>query len=93
VISTRISSKNKGQTAVFVNSETKATHDTLWSDKMRYEIGTIKKTEYEADIEYSEPLILNTYPDAVELRCARNRDERILGFLGVADKNLEMQED
>ncbi len=44
----------------------------------------------EEDIEYFKPLILNTYLDAVELRCVRNNQNRIIGFLGVADDNLEM---
>ncbi|WP_077401454.1 GNAT family N-acetyltransferase [Cellulophaga omnivescoria] len=44
----------------------------------------------EEDIEYFRPLILNTYLDAVELRCIRNNDKKIVGFLGVADQNLEM---
>lgn len=44
----------------------------------------------EEDILYFRPLILNTYLDAVELRCARDGQGKILGFLGVADHNLEM---
>lgn len=44
----------------------------------------------EEDIEYFKPLILNTYFDAVELRCIKNNDEKIVGFLGVAEQNLEM---
>ncbi len=44
----------------------------------------------EEDIAYFKPLILNTYLDAVELRCIRNEAEKIIGFLGVADQNLEM---
>jgi len=44
----------------------------------------------EEDIEYFKPLILNTYLDAVELRCMRNDENNILGFLGVAEQNLEM---
>ncbi|MCR9226794.1 MAG: acetyltransferase [Flavobacteriaceae bacterium] len=44
----------------------------------------------EEDIEYFKPLILNTYLDAVELRCIRNSENKIVGFLGVADQNLEM---
>lgn len=44
----------------------------------------------EEDILYFRPLILNTYLDAVELRCARDNQGKILGFLGVADHNLEM---
>ena len=35
-------------------------------------------------------LVLNTYLDAVELKCARNEEGKIIGFLGVADQNLEM---
>ncbi|RIV35419.1 GNAT family N-acetyltransferase [Flagellimonas lutimaris] len=44
----------------------------------------------EEDIRYFRPLILNTYLDAVELRCARDGQGIVLGFLGVADHNLEM---
>ncbi|MEQ5790035.1 GNAT family N-acetyltransferase [Muricauda sp. NFXS6] len=44
----------------------------------------------EEDIEYFKPLILNTYLNAVELRCIRNSENNIVGFLGVAEQNLEM---
>ncbi|SHJ68006.1 putative acetyltransferase [Arenibacter nanhaiticus] len=44
----------------------------------------------EEDIEYFKPLILNTYLDAVELRCIRNNKNHIVGFLGAAEQNLEM---
>jgi putative acetyltransferase len=44
----------------------------------------------EEDIAYFKPLILNTYLDAVELRCIRNNEKEIVGFLGVAEQNLEM---
>jgi putative acetyltransferase len=44
----------------------------------------------EEDIKYFKPLILNTYLDAVDLRCVRNGKEEIIGFSGVADGNLEM---
>lgn len=44
----------------------------------------------EEDIEYFRPLILNTYLDAVELRCIRLEENSIVGFLGVAEQNLEM---
>lgn len=44
----------------------------------------------EEDIEYFKPLILNTYLDAVELRCFRNNKKKIVGFLGVAEQHLEM---
>jgi putative acetyltransferase len=44
----------------------------------------------EEDIAYFKPLILNTYLDAVELRCYRDENYKIVGFVGVADGNLEM---
>lgn len=44
----------------------------------------------EEDIQYFKPLILNTNLDAVELKCVRNEEDKIIGFLGVADENLEM---
>ena len=44
----------------------------------------------EEDIEYFKPLILNTYLDAVELRCIKNNQGKIVGFSGVAEQNLEM---
>lgn len=44
----------------------------------------------EEDIQYFKPLILNNYLDAVELRSARNEQNEIIGFLGVAEQNLEM---
>lgn len=44
----------------------------------------------EEDIQHFKPLILNTYLDAVELKCIKNEEKQIVGFLGVADQNLEM---
>ncbi|AZZ91266.1 acetyltransferase [Hahella sp. KA22] len=44
----------------------------------------------EEDIQFFKPLILNEYLKAVNLRCAKNADGKILGFVGVADKNIEM---
>lgn len=44
----------------------------------------------EEDIEFFKPLILNTYLDAVDLRCIRDENGNIIGFSGVADHNLEM---
>ncbi len=44
----------------------------------------------EEDIEYFKPLILNMYLDAVELRCIKNNENNIVGFMGVAEGNLEM---
>lgn len=54
---------------------------------------SVRATHYflrEKDIEYFKPLILNTYLNAVKLRCIRNNDKKIVGFLGVAEQNLEM---
>ena len=44
----------------------------------------------EEDIQYFKPLILNTYLDAVILRCCRLQNNKIIGFIGVAAQNLEM---
>ena len=58
----------------------------LWESSVRATHHFLK----EEDIEYFKPLILNTYLDAVELRCVRNNDKKIVGFFGVSDQNLEM---
>ncbi|MTI22702.1 GNAT family N-acetyltransferase [Fulvivirga sp. RKSG066] len=52
----------------------RATHDFLSED----------------DIAYFKPLILNTYLDAVDLKCIRNSDKQIIGFLGTAGNGVEM---
>jgi len=44
----------------------------------------------EEDILYFKPLILNEYLKAVTLRCVKSRQDKIIGFLGVAEQNLEM---
>ena len=44
----------------------------------------------EEDIEYFKPLILNMYLDTVELRCVKNENKEMIGFIGVAEQNLEM---
>ncbi|KYG82639.1 GNAT family N-acetyltransferase [Roseivirga echinicomitans] len=44
----------------------------------------------EEDIAYFKPLILNEYLKAVDLRCVRDSDKNIVGFLGVAEQNIEM---
>ncbi|MGQ8366198.1 acetyltransferase [Glaciecola sp. 1036] len=43
----------------------------------------------EQNINELKPLILEHYFDAVELRCVKDDDE-IIGFIGVADTNIEM---
>lgn len=58
----------------------------LWEASVRATHHFLK----EEDIEYFKPLILNTYLDAVELRCIKNETGKLIGFLGVADQNLEM---
>jgi len=58
----------------------------LWEASVRATHHFLK----EEDIEYFKPLILNTYLDAVELKCIRGNGKKIVGFLGVADQNLEM---
>lgn len=44
----------------------------------------------EEDIRYLKPLILNEYLKTVDLRCAKNAEGRILGFLGIHYKKIEM---
>ena len=44
----------------------------------------------EKDINYLKPLILEHYFDAVDLKCVKNSDGKILGFSGVADGKIEM---
>tara|TARA_B100000683_G_scaffold149091_2_gene144323 strand:+ start:1019 stop:1453 length:435 start_codon:yes stop_codon:yes gene_type:complete len=44
----------------------------------------------EEDIQFFKPLILNEYLAAVTLYCAKNEDGTILGFIGVAEHNVEM---
>ncbi|MGW8122151.1 GNAT family N-acetyltransferase [Roseivirga echinicomitans] len=44
----------------------------------------------EEDIAFFKPLILNEYLKAVDLRCIRDSTKNIIGFLGVAQQNIEM---
>jgi len=44
----------------------------------------------EEDIALLKPLILGQYFDAVELRCVRDKDGKIVGFSGTAKGKLEM---
>ncbi|MBB3696862.1 GNAT family N-acetyltransferase [Flammeovirga yaeyamensis] len=44
----------------------------------------------EEDIQTYKPLILNQYFDVVELRSIRDENNKILGFSGVAEQNIEM---
>lgn len=58
----------------------------LWEASVRATHHFLK----EEDILYFRPLILDTYLDQVQLKCARNELSEIIGFLGVANQNLEM---
>ncbi|WP_263080664.1 acetyltransferase [Endozoicomonas sp. Mp262] len=44
----------------------------------------------EENIKTLKPLILEHYFDAVDLRVAKNKPDNIVGFIGVADQNIEM---
>lgn len=44
----------------------------------------------EEHIQYFKPLILRDYLKAVQLWCVRNEQKAIVGFLGVAEGNIEM---
>ena len=44
----------------------------------------------EETIQYFKPLILRDYLKTVQLFCVRNDSKEIVGFLGVADGNIEM---
>ena len=44
----------------------------------------------EDDIQFFKPLILNEFLAAVNLRCVKDDGGKILGFLGVAEGNIEM---
>jgi len=44
----------------------------------------------EEDITSLKPLILAHYFDAVDLRLVKNKEDKIIGFIGVAATNVEM---
>lgn len=58
----------------------------IWEDSVRKTHSFLT----EEDIAYFKPLILDSYLYAVDLRVVRDSDGQILGFLGVAEGNLEM---
>ncbi|MBW2936777.1 GNAT family N-acetyltransferase [Aureisphaera sp. CAU 1614] len=58
----------------------------LWEASVRATHHFLK----EEDITYFKSLILNTYLDAVELRCCRDEYYNIIGFVGVLNGHLEM---
>ncbi|MEM6769945.1 MAG: GNAT family N-acetyltransferase [Bacteroidota bacterium] len=57
----------------------------LWEASVRATHHFLK----EEDITYFKPLILREYLDAVNLKCLKRKD-KMVGFLGVAEHNLEM---
>jgi putative acetyltransferase len=44
----------------------------------------------EKEIQELKPLILTNYFDAVLLRCSKNTEGQIIGFIGVAEEKIEM---
>ena len=44
----------------------------------------------EEDILYFKPLILNEYLKSVQLKCVRDDNKKILGFIGTAERKIEM---
>lgn len=44
----------------------------------------------EADIQFFKPLILREYLDAVDLYCLRDEQDKITGFIGLAEDKVEM---
>ncbi|GAB3024264.1 acetyltransferase [Bowmanella dokdonensis] len=72
-----------------IESVEKAEHLTLlkiWEASVRATHDFLE----EEDLQELKPLILEQYFDAVDLRCAKNNDGKILGFCGVHDGNIEM---
>jgi putative acetyltransferase len=73
----QIDTTNKSEYSMLIEiweSSVRATHDFL-SDE---------------NISSLKPLILEHYFDAVDLRVAKNKNNEIAGFIGVADCNVEM---
>jgi putative acetyltransferase len=58
----------------------------VWEASVRATHDFIK----EEDIAYFKPLILLVYLKSVDLRCVRNEQRKIIGFLGVAENKIEM---
>ncbi len=44
----------------------------------------------EEDINYFKPLILNEFLPAVQLYCIKNENSKMMGFMGIADRKVEM---
>lgn len=44
----------------------------------------------EEDIAFFKPLIRNEYLKAVDLKCIRDKEHKVVAFLGVSGENIEM---
>ncbi len=72
-----------------IDTTTKAEYLTLieiWDASVRTTHGFLN----EEDISSLKPLILEHYFDAVDLRVAKNVEKEIVGFIGIAECNVEM---
>lgn len=58
----------------------------LWEASVRASHDFLSET----DIQFFKPLILNEYPDAVDLFCVRDEQGEIAGFIGLAEDKIEM---
>jgi putative acetyltransferase len=58
----------------------------IWESSVR----ATHKFLNDENISSLKPLILEHYFDAVDLRVAKNNDNKITGFIGVAERNVEM---
>jgi putative acetyltransferase len=69
-----VTKENYQELIVVWETSVRATHDFLPEEKV---------TELKS-------LILKQYFDAVDLRCFKDRSDKILGFIGVSDSKIEM---
>lgn len=72
-----------------INTTTKAEYSELikiWESSVRATHDFLS----DENISSLKPLILEHYFDAVDLRVAKNNNNEITGFIGVADCNVEM---
>ncbi len=58
----------------------------IWEASVRATHDFLKET----DIVFYRDLILKKYFDLVNLQCAKDQKENILGFIGTSDKKIEM---
>lgn len=58
----------------------------IWEESVRATHDFLSDQE----IDELKPLILNDYFDVVLLSCCKNREGKIIGFIGVAENKIEM---